>query len=146
MSLVHTATFSPQTFAKRSPTNNQAYFSLPFGLACPQKIKHSVQYPVDWPGVKKTKAPTSGSTVSRSSDGKVTFTWEGSDPDQGDELKYTLYVDKTDGKQSPDSDLTDISAKTADVALDAGTLYYWRVKTSDGTNSSFSTVYSFRTE
>jgi len=92
------------------------------------------------------KTPNSGSTVSRSSDGKVTFTWEGSDPDQGDELKYTLYVDKTDGKQSPASDLTNISAKTVDVALDAGTLYYWRVKTSDGTNSSFSIVYSFRTQ
>ncbi len=103
-------------------------------------IKNYAPFPAD------LKSPSSGSTVSRSSDGKVTFTWEGSDPDQGDELKYTLYVDKTDGKQSPSSDLTNISAKTADVALDADTLYYWRVKTSDGTNSSFSIVYSFRTE
>ena len=103
-------------------------------------IKNYAPFPAD------LKSPSSGSTVSRSSDGKVTFTWEGSDPDQGDELKYTLYVDKTDGKQSPLSDLTNISAKTADVALDADTLYYWRVKTSDGTNSSFSIVYSFRTE
>ena len=92
------------------------------------------------------KSPASGSTVSRSSDGEVTFSWEGSDPDQGDELKYTLYVDKTDGKQSPTSDLSDITSKTVDVALDGGTLYYWRVKTSDGTNSSFSIVYTFRTE
>ena len=92
------------------------------------------------------KSPASGSTVSRSSDGKVTFSWEGSDPDQGDQLKYTLYVDKTDGKQSPTSDLSDITSKTVDVALDGGTLYYWRVKTSDGTNSSFSIVYTFRTE
>ena len=105
-----------------------------------QGITNYAPFPAD------LKTPTSGSTISRSSDGKITFTWEGSDPDQGDELKYTLYVDKTDGKQSPASDLTDISAKTADVALDAATLYYWRVKTSDGTNSSFSTVYSFRTE
>lgn len=104
-----------------------------------QGIKNYAPFPAE------LKTPASGSTVSRS-DGKVTFTWEGSDPDQGDELKYTLYVDKTDGKQSPASDLTNISAKTADVALDAGTLYYWRIKTSDGTNSSFSTVYSFRTE
>ena len=56
------------------------------------------------------------------------------------------YAPFPDGKQSPASDLTNISEKTVDVALDAGTLYYWRVKTSDGTNSSFSTVYSFRTE
>ena len=105
-----------------------------------QGIKNYAPFPAD------LKAPKSGSTVSRSSEGKITFTWEGSDPDQNDELKYTLYVDKTDGKQSPASDLINISAKTADVALDAATLYYWRVKTSDGTNSSFSTVYSFRTE
>ena len=105
-----------------------------------QGIKNYAPFPAD------LKAPNSGSTISRTSDGKVTFTWEGSDPDQGDELKYTLYVDKTDGKQSPSSDLTNISAKTVDVALDAATLYYWRVKTNDGTNSSFSTVYSFRTE
>ena len=105
-----------------------------------QGIKNYAPFPAD------LKAPASGSTVSRSSDGKITFTWEGSDPDQGDELKYTLYVDKTDGKQSPASNLTDIAEKTVDVALDAGTLYYWRVKTSDGTNSSFSIVYSFRTE
>jgi len=105
-----------------------------------QGIKNYAPFPAE------LKTPLSGSTVSRSSDGKVTFSWEGSDPDEGDELKYTLYVDKTDGKQSPPSDLTNISAKTADVALDAGTLYYWRVKTSDGTNSSFSIVYSFRTQ
>ena len=105
-----------------------------------QGIKNYAPFPAD------LKTPTSGSTISRSSDGKITFTWEGSDPDQNDELKYTLYVDKTDGKQSPASDLTNISAKTADVALDGETLYYWRVKTSDGTNSSFSIVYTFRTE
>lgn len=105
-----------------------------------QGIKNYAPFPAD------LKAPASGSTVSRSSDGKVTFTWEGSDPDQGDELKYTLYVDKTDGKQSPANDLTNITEKTVDVALDAGTLYYWRVKTSDGTNSSFSMVYSFKTD
>ena len=105
-----------------------------------QGIKNYAPFPAD------LKAPTSGSTISRSSEGKITFTWEGSDPDQGDELKYTLFVDKSDGKQSPSGDLTNISAKTVDVALDAATLYYWRVKTNDGTNSSFSTVYSFRTE
>jgi hypothetical protein len=35
------------------------------------------------------KAPTSGSTVKRT-DGKVTFTWEGSDPDSGDTLTYFI--------------------------------------------------------
>ena len=91
------------------------------------------------------KAPSSGSTVKRT-DGKATFTWEGSDPDSGDTLTYTLYVDTTDGKQTPASAQTDLSVLTLDVALDAATTYYWRVKSSDGTNSSYSTVYTFKTE
>ena len=91
------------------------------------------------------KAPTSGSTVKRT-DGKATFTWEGSDPDSGDTLAYTLYVDKTDGEQTPPSAQTDLSVLTLDVVLDAATTYYWRVKSSDGTNSSYSTVYTFKTK
>ena len=92
------------------------------------------------------KTPASGSTVTRDGDGKVAFTWDGSDPDTGDTLKYTLYVDKTDGKQTPPTAQTDLTAKTASVALEAATTYYWRVKTSDGVNSSYSIVYSFKTE
>ena len=91
------------------------------------------------------KSPSSGSTVSLS-DGKATFNWEGSDPDSGDTLTYTLYVDKEDGKQTPASSLTDISAQTANVELDGDTVYYWRVKTSDGDNASYSIIYSFKTE
>ena len=91
------------------------------------------------------KTPTSGSTVSLT-DGKATFTWDGSDPDTGDTLSYTLYVDTTDGKQTPPDDQKGLSVKTLDVALDAASEYYWRVKTSDGTNSSYSIIYSFKTE
>ena len=75
-----------------------------------------------------------------------TKNYEGSDPDQGDQLNYTLYLDKTDGKQTPSSDLTDLNVKTISVSVDGSTTYYWRVKTSDGTNSSFSNIYSFKTE
>jgi hypothetical protein len=92
------------------------------------------------------KTPASGSTITRDGDGKVAFTWDGSDPDTGDTLKYTLYVDTTDGKQTPPAAQTDLTAKTASVALEAATTYYWRVKTSDGINSSYSIVYSFKTE
>jgi hypothetical protein len=92
------------------------------------------------------KTPASGSTTTRDGDGKVAFTWDGSDPDTGDTLKYTLYVDKTDGKQTPPTAQTGLTAKTASVALEAATTYYWRVKTSDGVNSSYSIVYSFKTE
>ena len=113
--------------------------SWKFYLAGPG-IKNYAPFPAD------LNSPSSGSTVSRSSDGKVTFSWEGSDPDQGDELKYTLYVDKTDGKQSPSNELTNITSKTVDVSIDGASTYYWRVKTSDGTNSSFSIIYSFKTD
>ena len=92
------------------------------------------------------KTPASGSTVTRDGDGKVAFTWDGSDPDTGDTLKYTLYVDTTDGKQTPPAAHTDLTEKTVSVALEAATTYYWRVKTSDGTNSSYSIVYSFKTQ
>ena len=92
------------------------------------------------------KTPTSGSTVTRDGDGKVAFTWDGSDPDTGDTLKYTLYVDTTDGKQTPETGLSNLTAKTASVALEAATTYYWRVKTSDGINSSYSIVYSLKTQ
>jgi len=32
------------------------------------------------------------------------------------------------------------------VELDGDTVYYWRVKTSDGDNASYSIIYSFKTE
>ena len=90
------------------------------------------------------KSPRFGSTVSRDGDGKVTFTWDGSDPDTGDTLSYALYVDTTDGKQTPPDDQKGLSVKTLDVALDAATTYYWRVKTSDGTNISYYIIYFFK--
>ncbi|MDC0593380.1 hypothetical protein OAO79_03980 [Flavobacteriaceae bacterium] len=93
------------------------------------------------------KAPASGSTVTLS-DGKATFTWEGTDPDSGDTLSYTLQADKDKDavKTDPSIVVSNLSAQTADVELDADTTYYWRVKTSDGTNASYSIVYSFKTQ
>ena len=91
------------------------------------------------------KTPASGSTISLT-DGKATFSWEGTDPDANDTLTYTLYVDTVDGKQTPSTSLSDLSDESVDVELDAATTYYWRVKTSDGTNASYSIVYSFKTQ
>ena len=91
------------------------------------------------------KTPASGSTVTLS-EGKATFSWDGSDPDSGDTLSYTVYVDKVDGKQTPTSALSDLSSESVDVELEASSTYYWRVKTSDGTNASYSIVYSFKTQ
>jgi hypothetical protein len=79
-----------------------------------------------------------------SSAGVASFTWEGSDPDAGDTLTYTLYVDKVDGKQTPNSALTNLSSKTANATLEAGSTYYWRIKTTDqNKNSSFSLISTF---
>jgi len=89
------------------------------------------------------KTPASGSTVTLS-EGKATFSWEGTDPDSGDTLSYTVYVDKVDGKQTPTTALSNLSAQTADVELEAATTYYWRVKTSDGTNASYSLINIFK--
>jgi len=85
------------------------------------------------------------SIVQRDNQGKVTFSWEGSDPDN-DDLSYTLYVDKIDGKQSPPSSQSNLTVKTLSIFLDSNTNYYCRVKTFDGVNSSFSTIYKFKTE
>ena len=56
------------------------------------------------------------------------------------------YVDAIDGKQTPAASQTDLSVKTLNVALDAGTTYYWRIKTFDGKNNSYSVVRSFKTK
>ena len=79
-----------------------------------------------------------------SSTGVASLAWEGSDPDAGDILSYTVYVDKVDGKQTPLSALTNLSSKTASATLEAGSTYFWRVKTTDqNKNSSFSLISTF---
>ena len=79
-----------------------------------------------------------------SNSGLTSLTWEGSDSDVGDILSYTVYLDKLDGKQTPKSALTNLSSKTASETLDAGSTYFWRVKTTDqNKNSSFSLISTF---
>ena len=87
-------------------------------------------------------SPTSGAAVD-ASNGLVTLSWEGNDPDEGDSLTYTIYFDEVDGLQDPQSVNTNITETSLEVEVESGTTYYWRVKTSDGTSSSFTLVYSF---
>ena len=77
-------------------------------------------------------------------DGKVTLEWSGADPD-GDELTYTIYLDKVDGKQEPKEDLQNLSGTSVEVELEANETYFWRVKSFDGQNSSYSPVHYFKT-
>ena len=87
-------------------------------------------------------SPTSGAAVD-ASNGLVNLSWEGNDPDEGDSLTYTIYFDEVDGLQDPQSANTNITETSLEVEVESGTTYYWRVKTSDGTSSSFTLVYSF---
>lgn len=74
-------------------------------------------------------------------DGKITLKWVGSDTDSNS-LKYTVYLDKVDGKQAPVTALTNLSDTEVSVSVTSG-VYYWRVKTSDANSSSFSQIVQF---
>ena len=77
-------------------------------------------------------------------DGKVVLEWSGADPD-GNELTYTIYLDKVDGKQEPPEDLQNLSGTSVEVELEANETYFWRIKSFDGQNSSYSPVHYFKT-
>lgn len=79
------------------------------------------------------------------SDGKVSLEWQGADPDKNDELIYTVYLDKVDGEQDPPEDLQNLTENSVEVELDANETYFWRIKSFDGQNSSYSPVHYFKT-
>jgi hypothetical protein len=135
------APYSWQITSKNTQTTQTASSNTwKFYLAGETGVTSYAPFPAD------LKSPSSGATVERDSDGKVKLTWEGADPDTSSGLKYTVYIDKTDGKQDPSDDHKDLNASELTVSVDEDTVYYWRVKTTDGTNVSYSIVYSFRTE
>ena len=135
------APYSWQITSKNSQTTQTtASNTWKFYLAGASGERSYAPFPAD------LKSPSSGATVERDSDGKIKLTWEGSDPDTSSGLKYTVYIDKTDGKQDPSDDHKDLDVSELTVSVDADTVYYWRVKTTDGTNVSYSIVYSFRVE
>lgn len=90
------------------------------------------------------ESPVPGSTVV-ATEGKVTLSWVGSDPDD-EALSYTVYLDTVDGNQDPAAGLQNLSATTAEVAVESGAVYYWKVVSSDGVNTSSSLVYTFRVD
>jgi hypothetical protein len=89
--------------------------------------------------------PKSGETL-RFSGTASTFSWTGSDPDSDSVLTYTLYLDRIDGMQNPSEERSNLTAQSVDVLLEPNANYFWRVKTSDGFNSSYSSIYRFKTE
>ncbi len=88
--------------------------------------------------------PTSGALVIPDN-GKVTLQWEGTDPDE-DALIYTLYFDTVDGFQNPQQQHIDLQVTTIEVNVLPETVYYWRIKSSDGANSSFTVPFVFQTQ
>lgn len=88
--------------------------------------------------------PSSGALVIPT-DGKVTLQWEGTDPDD-DPLTYTLYFDTTDGLQIPKQEHLDLEVTSIDVNVQPNTLYYWRIKSTDGANSSYTVPLIFQTQ
>jgi hypothetical protein len=77
-----------------------------------------------------------------SSDGTVDLKWDASDPD-GDNLMYTVYLDEVDGMQEPAENLSNFEDTDLNVQVETGITYFWRVKSSDGSSSSYSQVYQF---
>ena len=90
-------------------------------------------------------SPVSGSTVSASEAGLVTLKWSGEDPDE-DTLTYTVYIDTVDGLQDTNGTITGLTETETTYEVTSGSVYYWRVKSSDGQSSSFTQVFSFRVE
>lgn len=88
-------------------------------------------------------SPLSGDVVIPTN-GKVTLTWETSDV-EASPLTYTLYFDTIDGKQHPLDANKNLTFKSKQVSVNSNTVYYWKVVTSDGINSSTSIVYTFKT-
>jgi hypothetical protein len=89
--------------------------------------------------------PQPGSSVTTSENGTITLEWEGADPDS-DTLTYTLLIDTVDGRQEPTEENIGLTSNTKEVAVEAGTIYYWSIITSDGTVSVPSNVFSFRVD
>ena len=90
-------------------------------------------------------SPKSGEVIELT-DGAFEMQWSGTDPD-GDNLTYSLYVDKIDGKQTTPQELSNIMDTSKQVQLDSNSVYYWRIKSHDSNgNSTYSQIRSFRIE
>ena len=72
----------------------------------------------------------------------IVLDWIGSDIDNED-LIYTIYFDNVDGNQSPQQSLIDILEDEIEINVEPNNSYFWKIKTSDGENSSFSQIYEF---
>ena len=89
-------------------------------------------------------SPTPGATITPSN-GKVNLVWKSVEDPDGDPVNYTIYADKVDGLQDPQESWKDLNQTSIEISVDANTVYYWRVITSDGNNSAASNIFTFKT-
>jgi hypothetical protein len=91
-------------------------------------------------------SPKPGEIIA-STDGKLTLSWTGSDPDAGSTLSYQVFVDTSLAKVN-NLEPKPIASTTNSTIIPvlSNTVYYWRIKTSDGQNSSYTISYSFKTK
>ncbi|THD67734.1 hypothetical protein E7Z59_08755 [Robertkochia marina] len=89
-------------------------------------------------------SPGMGVLVS-SSTGKATLSWQTEDPD-GDEITYSLYIGTSETLESPPEEYQNLTVTELEVPIEPETVYYWKVKATDGENSSFSQTGAFRTD
>jgi len=87
-------------------------------------------------------SPIPGNVIEPTND-LITLSWSGVDPDQ-EPLTYTIELDTIDGLQGI-AVIENTADTSTQLSLEADTIYYWRIISSDGTNSSTSIVYSFKT-
>ncbi|WP_439133082.1 hypothetical protein [Polaribacter sp.] len=90
-------------------------------------------------------SPESGVTVTPE-DGIITLEWNESSDADGEDVTYTFFMDKIDGKQEPLEEWKNLTTNTIEVPVDAGSVYFWHVETTDGNNTALSTTYTFKTE
>ena len=75
----------------------------------------------------------------------IMLNWLGSDIDDND-LIYTVYIDTINGLQDPLDEYSAITNNQINFNIEPNKTYFWRIKTSDGENSSYSQVYNFHTQ
>ena len=91
-------------------------------------------------------SPKPGEIIA-STEGKLTLSWTGSDPDAGSTLSYQVFVDTSLAKvNSLESKPIASTTNSTIIPVLSNTVYYWRIKTSDGQNSSYTISYSFKTK
>ena len=89
--------------------------------------------------------PASGQQVTATA-GQVKLVWSGSDPDSGNSfLTYEVFVDSDIAKvKNMEVAAQKTKTESLTIPVKSGGTYYWMVKTSDETSTSYSAVYGFR--